>query len=140
MKHQSHLGAYAVIRHRDKVALTLKRRGAYSGCWDLPGGKIEFGETPLTALAREINEEVGLDLLNAFLLDNLSNCASYTDADGEPVELHHIGLIYNCEVLAPEKMRYSGDDEDVSEAGWFAPSEIASLKLTPFARRILSLV
>lgn len=30
--------------------------------WDLPGGKIEYGEEPENALAREVKEETGLDV------------------------------------------------------------------------------
>lgn len=32
------------------------------GSWDLPGGRLESGETIGTALAREVREELGLDL------------------------------------------------------------------------------
>ena len=32
------------------------------GVWELPGGRLEFGESPEYALLREIKEEVGLEL------------------------------------------------------------------------------
>ncbi|MGQ9799131.1 MAG: NUDIX domain-containing protein [Ignavibacterium sp.] len=33
--------------------------------WDIPGGRIEEGETPDIAVRREMKEELGLDNLNA---------------------------------------------------------------------------
>lgn len=44
-------------------AILLTRRGdgrAFAGAWEFPGGKIERGETAAIALARELNEELGI--------------------------------------------------------------------------------
>lgn len=37
-------------------------RHAYPDVWDLPGGHIESGETELTALTREMHEELGVQI------------------------------------------------------------------------------
>lgn len=54
----------AVIVKRGKI-LVLKR-SSKEDCsketWDIPGGKIEFGEIPEKALKREIKEEAGVDV------------------------------------------------------------------------------
>ncbi len=34
--------------------------GAFGGLWELPGGKVEPGETPTVAIVREIQEELGI--------------------------------------------------------------------------------
>jgi len=81
---QSHLDAYAAAAARkaqdvvqvvgaaivegDRVLVAQRSGGPYDGCWEFPGGKVEPGESDLSALVREIGEELGTSIVpQAFL-------------------------------------------------------------------------
>ena len=55
--------AAAIIRKEDRIFATQRGYGLYKDGWEFPGGKIEPGETPEQALAREIREELDTDIL-----------------------------------------------------------------------------
>ena len=52
----------AVIRKDDKIFATQRGYGEFKDGWEFPGGKIEEGETPEQALAREIREELDTEI------------------------------------------------------------------------------
>ena len=52
-----------LIRRDDSFLLTSRPEGkAYAGYWEFPGGKLEVGETIAQALARELQEEIGITI------------------------------------------------------------------------------
>lgn len=50
-----------ILDDEKRFLLTLENKGL----WDLPGGGLDIGEEPHACLAREIKEEMGLDVLHA---------------------------------------------------------------------------
>lgn len=60
--------AAAVIQRSDGAFLLAQRPAGkvYEGYWEFPGGKIEAGEQPSGALARELHEELGVDVETAY--------------------------------------------------------------------------
>ena len=57
----------AVIRRADRSILIAKRPDSVhqGGLWEFPGGKLEEGEPRLDGLARELQEELGIQITNA---------------------------------------------------------------------------
>ncbi len=52
----------AIIIHDNKIFATQRGYGEFKDGWEFPGGKIEPGETPQEALAREIKEELDIEI------------------------------------------------------------------------------
>lgn len=96
-------------------------------CWTLPGGKLEFGETPEGAAARETREECGVTVSPSSLrLVSVSN-----DADREA---HFLTVVFLTEdfqgeprVLEPAK---------ISEWHWFNINKLPYPMFYPSARAI----
>lgn len=60
----------AVVRDGDRVLACRRAPGKdAAGRWEFPGGKVESGESPEAALAREIAEELGVRIHVGALLD-----------------------------------------------------------------------
>ena len=112
----------------------LSRRDApgiagLDGKWELPGGKIEFGETPDKAIVREIQEELGLRIIPRRLLPYL-----HTNLWEYPHVCTHVVLAgYECE-LAESDLPTLGP-----EARWCNPSEIDFDSTLPGTREFVTL-
>ena len=53
----------AAVIHKDGAYFATQRGyGEFEGMWEFPGGKIEPGESRESALRREIQEELGIDI------------------------------------------------------------------------------
>lgn len=61
----------AVIIHGGKVFATQRGYGEFKDKWEFPGGKVEPGETPEQALAREIREELDTEIEVGTLIDTI---------------------------------------------------------------------
>ena len=61
----------AVIRSENKIFATARGYGEFKDQWEFPGGKIEAGETPEEALAREIKEKLETEIKMGSLIHTI---------------------------------------------------------------------
>lgn len=102
-----------VIRDGSVVLLENER-----GEWELPGGKLEPGESPEECLAREIGEELCLEVTPRRLLDSWV----YTLAPAVRVLI----LTYGCAESGGGEAVVS---EEHKRLGWFPLARVESLRM-----------
>ncbi len=67
---QTVLVAAGIVVESGRVLLTQRKTGAHlEGLWEFPGGKVEPGEDPRVALARELREEIGIEATVGEIID-----------------------------------------------------------------------
>lgn len=112
-----------------------KGGGVYSDCWHIPGGGIEEGETQLVALAREMREEMNINISEAkiTLLDDKGEGEAKRTLKntGETVKVKMKFYVYriNLDKNAREIDVRPGDD--LEKLVWADKSELKNFKLTP---------
>lgn len=86
-------GQKAFIINNNREVLILKRQNSevYNNLWDVPGGKLEEGNTLLEAITREIREETGLELEKIIAI--LSTTKFQGQAADNPIIFRNIYLV-----------------------------------------------
>ena len=107
--------ACQVVLNGRKVLLTLRASDPQKGMWCLPGGFIEWGESPVEGAKRELYEETGITG------ENLSLIGVYDSISGTQ---QHVLLIAYL-VIEWHGEPEAGDDAD--DVKWFDIDEIPQL-------------
>lgn len=80
--------AVAVITNVSQEVLITRRAltKAHGGYWEFPGGKVESQELPEQALVREINEEIGIHVVEWSMLGTVAH--TYSDRQVNLIVYH----------------------------------------------------
>lgn len=127
---QQIIGSNAIIFNKNGEILMMKRSNddeAFPGEWELPGGGVDYSETPQESLKREIKEECGLNVevhnplgVNSFYLDNS----------------RIVEITFLCTII-DSKFDVKLSDEH-SEYRWISFENINSLNLNDYMSKVVN--
>lgn len=118
-------------------SVLLGRRAVepHRGRWDLLGGFLDEGESPVAGLRRELREEAGLDVEPGDFL------GAFVDAYGDgPSPPSVLNLVWRARIVAGDP----APADDVAELRWFSlaelppPEECAFTWIAPFLAELAS--
>ena len=105
------------LQTKTRIFATARGYGEFKGMWEFPGGKIEPGETPQQALAREIKEELATTIKVGELISTI---------EYDYPEFHLSMDCFWCEVVEGDLVLL-----EAQEARWLTRNELDSVKWLP---------
>lgn len=121
------LAAKALIRRGDVVLLArLSSSAVETGRWTLPGGGVDHGESPETALLREVEEETGLVATVRGLLGVDDKHLTGNAPDGRLEDFHAVNLVYEADVPVGREPQVQEVDGTTDAVAWVPVADITS--------------
>ncbi len=132
-KQHTSVRAYGVLIDEGRVALVRSSNPNHvPPLWWLPGGGIDFGESPEDTLLREFNEETGLEVHQPSLLGVSSDVRRRDNGD----RIHTVRIVYTVELAGGELRHEVHGTTD--HARWFSVEELDAMNLAEYARAAIA--
>ena len=114
------VSAVALIDRDGRVLIAKRPEGkAMAGLWEFPGGKVEPGETPESALIRELHEELGIETWSSCL-------APLTFASHSYEEFHLLMPLFAC-----RKWEGTPSSREGQTLAWARPNKLRDYPMPP---------
>jgi 8-oxo-dGTP diphosphatase len=114
------VSAVALVDADGRVLLAQRPAGKpLAGLWEFPGGKVNPGETPETALIRELAEELGINVAASCL-------APFTFASYSYPDFHLLMPLYVCRKWSGTPAAREGQ-----RLAWVRPARLGDYPMPP---------
>lgn len=134
------IAAYALCVEDGRILLCRIAPGYWSGVgqWTLPGGGLDFGESPRDGALRELAEETGLVGEIVEIADVLSWSGRWRHPRDDVDEVYHgIQIVYRTRIVGGQLRDET--DGSTDQARWFTLAEAAQLPIVDLVEEGLRL-
>ncbi len=125
------IGVGAVVLDDNRILLVKRANDPCKGCWSIPGGVVNYGESLVDAVSRELFEETGLKAEPKGIIW-VDNIIIYDQMDR--VKYHYVIIDFLMEprndILKP--------GSDAADVKWFRFGEVDKVKLTPSTAKLVN--
>jgi 8-oxo-dGTP pyrophosphatase MutT (NUDIX family) len=119
---------FVAARQIDGRLLLVRR--CDSGTWELPGGRVDVGETAVDAAVRETAEESGVRVIVTGIAGLLTDPGHVVRSPGGEVR-QQFAVLFRARAVGGVAR---GDLHETSEAAWVPVADLPALPMQPSAR------
>jgi 8-oxo-dGTP diphosphatase len=127
------VGAYALaVDDSGRILLCRVAPSIVPGeVWTLPGGGLDFGESPDVGVLRELTEESGYE----GEIDELLDASSHIFTDSHGAKVHAVRIVYRVRITGGDLRDEVDGSTDMCD--WFTADEAVALDIVELVRRVL---
>ena len=118
---QPRIRVAAIIVDEDHILMVRHQKGE-SSYWMLPGGGVDYGETLPEALARELREELCVEI-------EVGDLRFVNDSVAPDGSRHIVNMHFDAEIL--DEIPRLGEDERIVEVAYHPISALPTLPIRP---------